>query len=92
LFGFNEKSDFSTYTFRDNIIECQGTPRPLFRNDVSGQSRIENNQLTQITDLGRYSNVAADRPVGLEAPLKFTCGVNGEITVDGWTARKTTSP
>ncbi len=36
LFGFNEQSGFAEFRFTDNIIECEGTPRPLFRNDASG--------------------------------------------------------
>lgn len=84
LFGFNEKSDFRTFRLRDNIIECEGTPRPLFRNDASGASVVENNRLTNITDTKRYTNPQTGKPQGLEKPLKFQCGVNGELTVDGW--------
>jgi hypothetical protein len=84
LFGFNDGSNFDQFRFVDNKIECLGTPRPLFRNDASGRSLVENNQLTNVTDTDRYSNRPTDRPSGLEAPLKFTCGVDGELTVDGW--------
>ena len=88
LFGIHDKSDFATFVFRKNIIECTGTPRPLFRNDVSGQSTVENNTLTNITDTTRYANKPGTAPIGLEAPLKFQCGVNDEMTVDGWKASK----
>jgi nitrous oxidase accessory protein len=84
LFGFNDKSGFAEFRFVDNIIECEGTPRPLFRNDASGASTVENNKLVNITDTARYPNKSSDRPQGLEQPLKFQCGVNGEMTVDGW--------
>ena len=47
---------------------------------------IENNRLTNVSDAESLSNPKADRPVGLEAPLKFECGVRGEFTVDGWKA------
>jgi nitrous oxidase accessory protein len=84
LFGFNEKSDFKTFRFTGNIIECIGTKRPLFRNDASGGSLVENNQLIGVADTTRYTNRKSDKPVGLEQPLKFQCGVNGELSVDGW--------
>ncbi len=89
LFGFNEKSDFKTFRFTGNIIECLGTARPLFRNDASGGAIVENNQLVNITDTARYKNAATGKPQGLEQPLKFACGVNGELTVDSWKTRKT---
>jgi len=84
LFGFNEKSDFTTFQFRDNIIECLGTARPLFRNDASGGAVVENNRLINVTDTARYTNKQTGVPVGLAQPLNFQCGVNGEMTVDGW--------
>jgi len=90
LFGFNEKSGFAEFRFTDNIIECEGTPRPLFRNDASGAARVENNKLVNITDTGRYQNKDTGKPQGLEQPLKFECGVNGELTVDGWKTDKST--
>ncbi len=88
LFGFNEKSDFKTFRFKGNIIECQGTPRPLLCSDASGAALVENNTLTNITDTTRYANKPGTTPAGLEAPLSFQCGVNGEMTVDGWKAAK----
>ena len=89
LFGFNDKSDFATFRFTSNIIECIGTPRPLFRNDASGGAVVENNKLTNVSDLTRYTNKETGAPAGLEQPLKFECGVNGELTVDGWKTSKT---
>jgi nitrous oxidase accessory protein len=86
LFGFHEQSDFKTFSFVDNIIECRGVSRPLFRNDASGQSFVENNRLIGISDQTRYTNRMTGKPVGPERPLKFRCGVNGELTVDGWKA------
>ncbi len=91
LFGFNGKSDFTTFQFTSNIIECIGTPRPLFRNDASGGALVENNQLVNITDTMRYANKPTGAPSGLEQPLKFACGVNGELIVDGWKTSKTPS-
>jgi len=88
LFGFNEKSDFKTFTFKNNIIDCIGTPRPLFRNEASGQSLVENNTLTNIADTVRYANKPGTTPAGLEAPLSFQCGVNSEMKVEGWKAAK----
>jgi len=92
LFGFNEKSDFKTFRFANNIIECIGTPRPLFRNDASGVALVENNTLTNITDTQRYTNKQTGAAIGLEAPLRFECGVNSEMTVDGWMSAKTPDP
>jgi hypothetical protein len=45
--------------------------------------------LTNVSDVDRYANPQADRPAGLEQPLKFECGVNGEFTVDGMKAGPT---
>ena len=88
LFGFDGKSDFSTHMFRDNIIECIGQSRPLFRNDASGKAKIANNLLTNVSDTARYGNPVEGRKPGLEEPLKFRCGVDGEMEVDGWKTRK----
>ncbi len=88
LFGFDGKSDFSTHMFRDNIIECIGQSRPLFRNDASGKAKIANNLLTNVSDTARYENPVEGRKPGLEEPLKFRCGVDGEMEVDGWKTRK----
>ncbi len=84
LFGFNDKCDFGTFLFTSNLIECIGQPRPLFRNDTSAQSRIENNQLINISDTARYQNPQTGKPAGLEQPLAFRCGVDGEMKVEGW--------
>lgn len=84
LFGFNDKSNFKTITIRNNVIECEGTPRPLLRSDDSYSCTIENNRLTNVADISRYKNPQTGKPAGLEAPLKFRCGVHGEFTVDGW--------
>lgn len=84
LFGFNKESDFTTITIRDNIIECEGEPRPLLRADESYGAKIENNRLTNVSDTVRYANPKTDAQPGLQAPLKFECGVHGEFVVDGW--------
>jgi len=91
LFGFNPKCDFKTIRIRDNIIECRGQQRPLVRNAESLGAMIDNNALTGISDAGKYPNAKADRKPGLEAPLKFTCGVRDEVTVDGWNTKPTSS-
>ncbi len=88
LFGFNDKSDFTTFRFSGNIIECVGTARPLFRSDSSGGALVENNRLTNVSDTTRYANKPTGAPAGLEQPLKFACGMNGEMTVDGWKTDK----
>lgn len=87
LFGLNAKSDFATVTIRDNIIECRGTPRPLFRNVESYKAAVRNNVLTNVSDAGKLTNPKGESPAGPEAPLKFACGVRGEFEVDGWDAR-----
>ena len=84
LFGFHENSDFSTIQITDNIIECFGQPRPLLRSDASYGSTIRNNRLTNVSDMQRYENPRTEAKPGLQEPLKFTCGVHGEMTVDGW--------
>jgi len=92
LFGFNPKCDFKTISIRDNIIECRGQERPLLRCRESCGAAIANNELTKISDADRYANVRSDKPVGLERPLKFACGVHGEILVDGWNAGPAPKP
>jgi len=87
LFGFNSGGDFKTVTIRDNIIECQGQARPLLRSKESYGSVIGNNELTNVSDVDSYANPKNDRPRGLEAPLKFECGVHGEVAIDGWQAK-----
>jgi hypothetical protein len=84
LFGFNPKCDFQTITIKDNVIECEGQSRPLLRAKESYAAQVENNRLINVADVDRLTNAGADRPVGLEEPLKFTCGAQGEFTVDGW--------
>ena len=89
LFGFNRESDFKTITIRDNVIECQSEPRPLVRNEASYRAVIVNNRLTNVSDADRLANPASYKPAGLEAPLKFGCGVRDEFTVDGWQGGRT---
>ena len=91
LFSFNPKCDFKTITIRDNVIECRGQTRPLVRNKESFAATIRNNALTGIADADKYENAKTDGKPGLEQPLKFTCGVHDEITVDGWNAKPTTA-
>ena len=86
LFGFNPKCDFKTFSIRDNIIECQGQERPLLRCNESYAALIQNNTLTGVSDTKKYENAKTDKPIGLDKPLKFECGVHGEVTVDGWKA------
>ncbi len=45
-------------------------------------------ELANITDSARYPNKATGKPQGLEQSLTFTCGVNDELTVDGWKTSK----
>lgn len=89
LFGLNVACDFKSISIRDNIIECQGQPRPLLRNEPSYGAVIANNLLTNISDAGRYANAKDEKPAGPEQPLKFECGVDGEFVVDGWKAGRT---
>jgi len=86
LFGFNPKCDFRTIAIKDNVIQCVGEPRPLLRANESYAAAVENNRFTNLADAAKLKNPKADRPVGLEKPLKFDCGVKGEFTVDGWKA------
>jgi len=90
LFGFNKKCDFKTITIRDNIFECEGQSRPIFRNDESYGATVENNRFKNVEDAKKFKNKQTGKTQGLEKPLEFTCGVNGEYTVKGWKAEKTT--
>jgi len=84
LFGFNQNCDFKTHRIENNLIECQGLARPLVRNPESATATIQNNKLINVSDTSSYKNPKTGEPQGLEAPLKFECGVHGEVTVDGW--------
>ena len=86
LFGFNPKCDFKTITIKDNVVECEGTPRPLFRNKESYGAVVENNTLANVSDADKLANPKAERAAGPDKPLKFACGVKGEWAVDGWKA------
>jgi hypothetical protein len=48
---------------------------------------VVNNLLTGISDTARYENRRTKSTPGLEEPLKFACGVHGEVRVDGWEAK-----
>ncbi len=84
LFGFNAACDFKTFRFTDNVIECIGEARPLFRNEAGVAIVLENNRLINVSDASRYTNPQTGKPAGLEQPLAFRCGVGGEMMVDGW--------
>ena len=90
LFGLNGESDFSTVQIVDNIIECIGQARPLLRTEPSYQAVIKNNQLTNVSDTHLYDNPSTDSDPGLTEKLEFKCGVDGELTVDGWRTRLST--
>jgi nitrous oxidase accessory protein len=87
FFGFNAECDFKTFRFTGNLIECIGQARPLFRNDASAAIAVENNQLINVSDAARYANPRTGTAAGLEQPLAFRCGVDGEVMVDGWKTR-----
>jgi len=86
LFGLNAKCDFSTIAIRDNIVECIGQSRPLLRTAESYSATVENNHLTNVSDAQRFKNASSKKGVGLQKPLSFTCGVHGEIEIEGWKA------
>lgn len=87
FFGFNKDCDFKTIAIRDNIIDCQGQARPLLRSNESYGATIENNALVNLSDTDRYTNPRSDKSKpGLEAPLKFDCGVKGELSIEDWVA------
>ena len=87
LFGLSSESDFSSIAIVDNLIECEGQARPLLRGDASSTALIRNNRLVNVADTNRYENPQTNAKQGLEEPLKFLCGVNDELLVDGWSAR-----
>jgi len=41
-----------------------------------------NNELKNVADTERYENPCGDTKAGLEKPLSFECGVNGELIID----------
>ncbi|MEI6236831.1 MAG: hypothetical protein WCT04_27540 [Planctomycetota bacterium] len=84
LFGFNPGCDFKTIHIKDNVIECDGQPRPLLRCKESYGALIQNNVLKNVSDTSSYENPLRDTKAGLDKALSFECGVNGEMIVDGW--------
>ena len=89
LFGFNRSCEFGSIRIADNLIECVGQPRPLFRNEQSYGAKVSGNRLINVTDSDRFQNAADDSVPGLQAPLRFTCGVHNELTVDDWNVERT---
>jgi len=89
LFGLHRRRDFKTIAIRDNVIECKGQARPLFRNSQSYSAAVENNRLVNVSDAGKLANRKTGRPSGLAKPLRFAYGVHGAFTVDGWNAGPT---
>lgn len=83
LFGFSQKTDFSTIEIKDNIIRSKGISRPLMRNQASYGATIENNRLVNISDTNKFDNRNTGAPRGPIEPLLFQVGVGGEFTVDG---------
>ncbi len=73
-----------TISIKDNLIECEGEPRPLLRSKESYEAAVENKTLVNVADADRLKNLKAERPVGLESPLEFECALKGELTVDRW--------
>lgn len=69
----------------DNVIECEGAPRSLLRKDAGRDAIIRNNRLVNVADATQYEKPTTEAKAGLEEPLKFECGVGGEMIVDGWT-------
>lgn len=53
---------------------------------------VTNNRLTGVSDMARYGNAPTKDTAGLEAPLKFECGVDGEMRVDGWKTERKQKP
>lgn len=51
---------------------------------------LVNNQLCNVADVDRYANAKGETQPGVEQPLKSECGVQGEFTIDGWQAARTT--
>jgi len=85
LFGFHQECDFKSIRITDNIIECEGTSRPLLRNDASATAVVENNTLSNVSDTVRYENRGTGKTPGPGGEVAFDCGVNGEVSVRDWT-------
>jgi len=84
LFGFNPRTDFNTIVIKNNIIECNGMARALMRNTESYGATIENNTLTNVSDVDNFTNPNTTEPVGPDGTLSFHCGAYNAYTVDGW--------
>jgi hypothetical protein len=89
FFGFSKgDNDYQTIEIRNNIIECIGIARPLFRQAQSYAAVVENNTLINVSDTDEYANPDTGDPRGLTDALNFCCGVNGEFEVTGWKGRR----
>ena len=82
LFGFHEKTDFSTIAIKNNLIKVNGISRPLMRNQESYGAIIENNELINVSDSNKLDNRSTGKLRGLAEPLVFQVGVNGEVAVN----------
>lgn len=91
LFGFRVSSpalggqvtNFGSIAIRDNFVRVVGGPRTLFRSTASYGSAIAGNTLVGVLDAGQFPNPPTGAAAGLQAPLAFAVGVNGEQWVDG---------
>lgn len=92
LFGLNTNTTFSTFVIKDNIFECVGQSRGLFRNSASYASVVSNNTLINVVDSGKYPNPDTRAKRGPLEPLRFTCGANDAYDVDGWTLTEVVRP
>jgi hypothetical protein len=83
--------NWSSIQIRDNIFEFNGIARPLMRNPDSYAAVIENNTLSNISDVASYANAAQPRPRGPLEPLNFTLGAYDSLTVNQWVLSSTPS-
>lgn len=92
LFAFRESSPalggqstvFSGITIASNVVQIVGQSRPLIRSASGYGANISNNLLVNVSDSSAMSNPQTSAVRGLEEPLVFNVGVNGEFPVNGY--------
>ncbi len=83
FFGFSSDTDFSTIEIKNNIFSVDGSSRPLMRDSAAYNSIVENNTMSNISDINYFENPDTGNPRGISQTLLFQVGAFGEMTVDG---------
>ena len=88
----DEVVDWSTISIQDNLFEVVGGQRRLLGREDSYDIDILNNELINISDAARFTNLATGDPRGPTEPLDFFVGAGNEFRVRGFTLTAVPEP